>query len=69
MEERTIYGFALSQVVVMLAGEEAVPISSDNALNKAVGHQLTGVGRFEKVSVSDTYPLFTLKKSPSMMRW
>jgi hypothetical protein len=38
VSERTIYCFALGQVVVVLAREEAVPISSDNALNIAIEH-------------------------------
>lgn len=60
----TIYRLALGQVGIVLAGEEAVSITADNAFDIAaqVGkHTILPLG--ERV----TYPPFTLKNRPSMV--
>jgi hypothetical protein len=67
--KRTIDGFALRQIVIMLSGEEAVPIPSNDALNVAVTCLVRGLENFRSSSIVYTHPLLTLKNKPSMVGW
>lgn len=66
-ERHTIDGLALCHVGVVCASQQAVAVATDNALDVAANmgslisiESKTGWGQF-------TYPLFTLKKRPSMI--
>ena len=58
----TINRFALCQIVVVLAGQEPVAIATDDSFDVAV----VVISRAHMQLARITYPLLTLKRSPSM---